>query len=319
MIRNHIKVSWRNLTKRKLQFTINLIGLTVSIVSAVVIALFLSHEYSFNTGFRNHESIYRVDQDYSAGDQNLYWATTPSALLPALHSQLPDLEKGTIVFDISTFTTFLVDGGDGNREEKSIAFADTSFFEVFDIEFLVGSRQKVLHEPYNVVLSESMAKRYFKDSQHAIGKVLKVNNRTEFTVAGVIPDFPSNSTLNYDFIGSFLSQPHGKDPSWSNNNYHTYLKLNPGSNPDQTSSLINEWIENEFGEDLKQNNVTTHFSLAPLSTIHFDTQREMYGSVAAMDERYLKLLGAIGLLLILELQPILSIFPLQNLLNMPKK
>ncbi|RIW13427.1 ABC transporter [Algoriphagus lacus] len=299
MFKNHIKVSIRGLIKKRQQTTVNFIGLITSIVSFLIISLFIYHELSFNSNFSGYENIYRINQDFSPGEEKLFWATTPSALLPNVQASIKDLENGTIVFDISQFSTLLIDGGQGNQEEKRFAFADTSFFKVFDLEFIAGAQEKVLADPDNLVLTESTAKKYFETPQKAIGKTLKINNSKEFKVAGVIEDFPSNSTLNFDFIGSFLSQPHGKDPSWSNSNYHTYLKLNKDADPGATENSINKWIADQFGEDLKSSGTSIYFTLANLRDIHFDTTREMYGTVPTLDIRYLKLLAFVAVLMIL--------------------
>jgi putative ABC transport system permease protein len=107
-------------------------------------------------------------------------------LLPNLYSSLTDLDKGKIVYDLSQFTNLLIDAGQGNQEEKRFAFADTSFFEVFDLEFIHGVKEGVLSSPNNIVVTRSTAEKYFESSEKAIGKILKVNNNTEFMIAGVI-------------------------------------------------------------------------------------------------------------------------------------
>ncbi|MDR7129983.1 putative ABC transport system permease protein [Algoriphagus sp. 4150] len=282
--------------KRKLYTGINLIGLTVAIVSFLAICLYIQHEWSYDKMYSGYERIYKFNQEFVSEGESQLVSSTPSSLIPTLIDEIPDVETGTLLFDLSIFSSVLIDAGEGNQEEESFAYADENFFKVFDFDLLSGNPSQVLSEPNLLVLTRSTADRYFGDAGSAVGKVLKVEGM-DFTVSGVMEDFPSNSHMVFDFLASFKSHRHGKNPEWSPSNYYTYVKLKSGTNVVDFQDKVEKIKEKYLGKELAQYGYRTFFHLQPVSDIHLGDQS--LGSIKpGTDIRYLYIFGIVALLLI---------------------
>lgn len=296
MWKNYLKISLRNLRKRKLYTGINLIGLTIAIVSFLAICLYIQHEWSYDKMYADYDRIYKFNQEFISQGESQLVSSTPSSLIPTLIEEVPDVETGTLVFDISIFSSVLIDTGAGNQEEQSFAFADENYFKVFDFDLLSGNPSQVLAEPNQIVLTKSTAERYFGDAGSASGKVLKVDG-VDYTVSGVMEDFPSNSHMGFDFLASFKSHRHGKDPEWSPSNYYTYVKLKSGTDVDAFQAKVEQIKEKYLGKELAEYGYKTAFHLQPVSQIHLGDQS--LGSIKpGTDIRYLYIFGIVALLLI---------------------
>lgn len=282
--------------KRKLYTGINLIGLTIAIVSFLAICLYIQHEWSYDKMYADYDRIYKFNQEFVSQGESQLVSSTPSSLIPTLIEEIPEVETGTLVFDISIFSSVLIDAGEGNQEEQSFAYADENYFKVFDFELLSGNPALVLAEPNQIVLTKSTAERYFGDTGSASGKVLKVDGK-DFTVSGVMQDFPSNSHMEFDFIASFKSHRHGIEPEWSPSNYYTYVKLKPGTDVAAFEDKVEQIKEKYLGKDLAEYGYKTAFFLQPVSQIHLGDQS--LGSIKpGTDIRYLYIFGIVALLLI---------------------
>ncbi|GAA0881271.1 ABC transporter permease [Algoriphagus jejuensis] len=296
MWKNYLKISFRNLSKRKLYTGINLLGLTIAIVSFLAICLYIQHEWSYDKMYADYDRIYKFNQEFVSQGESQLVSSTPSSLIPTLIEEVPEVETGTLVFDISIFSSVLVDAGEGNQEEKSFAFADENYFRVFDFELLSGTPAKVLADLNQIVLTKSTAERYFGDAGSAAGKALKVDG-VDYTVSGVMEDFPSNSHMEFDFLASFKSHRHGSDPEWSPSNYYTYVKLKPGTDVTAFEAKVEQVKEKYLGKDLAEYGYKTSFHLQPVSNIHLGDQS--LGSIKpGTDIRYLYIFGIVALLLI---------------------
>ncbi|MFC5624960.1 ABC transporter permease [Algoriphagus winogradskyi] len=296
MWKNYLKISLRNLRKRKLYTGINLIGLTIAIVSFLAICLYIQHEWSYDKMYTDYDRIYKFNQEFVSQGESQLVSSTPSSLIPTLIEEVPEVETGTLVFDISIFSSVLVDAGEGNQEEESFAFADENYFKVFDFDLLAGNTTQVLAEPNQIVLTKSTAERYYGSVGEASGKVMKVDGE-DYTVSGVMEDFPSNSHMVFDFLASFKSHRHGREPEWSPSNYYTYVKLKPDTDLPAFEAKVEEVKEKYLGKDLAEYGYKTSFHLQPVSQIHLGDQT--LGSIKpGTDIRYLYIFGIVALLLI---------------------
>jgi putative ABC transport system permease protein len=296
MWKNYLKVSFRNLQKRKLYTGINLLGLTIAVVSFLAICLYIHHEWSYDKMYSGYDRIYRLNQEFRSEGQAELVSSTPSSLIPTLIDEVPEVENGTLIFDISIFSTVMVDNGEGNQEEKAFAYADENFFKVFDFNLLAGNASQVLAEPNQVVLTKSTAERYFGTAIGAAGKALKIDNR-DYVVSGVMEDFPSNSHINFDFLASFKTHRHGKDPEWSPSNYYIYVKLKPESDPQVFEGKLEQIVDKYLGKDLAEYGYETAFFIQPVTQIHLGDQ-SLVSIKPGTDIRYLYIFGIVAILLI---------------------
>ncbi|MDX5337486.1 MAG: ABC transporter permease [Cyclobacteriaceae bacterium] len=296
MWKNYFKISFRNLQKRKLYTAINLLGLVIALVSFLAIALYIYHEWSYDRMYTDHSRIYRFNQEFKFGGEAQLASMTPSSLIPTILDEIPEAETGTLVFDLSIFSSVLVDLGQGSQEEKKFAFVDERFLEVFDFQVLAGQKERMFSEPNLIVLTESTANRLFGSPQNAEGKSLKVDGK-DYLVSGVIVDFPSNSHLDFDFLASFKTHRHGKEPAWSPSNYYSYVKLREGADPGALEAKLDQLVLKYLGAEFQENGFSFSFFLLPVTKIHLGDQ-SLSSIKPGTNIKYLYIFGLVAILLL---------------------
>jgi len=297
MWKNYFKVSLRNLSKRKLYTGINILGLTIAIVSFLAIGLYIHHEWSYDKMYSGAERIYKVNQEFVAGGESQLVSTTPSSFIPAAIEEIPEVESGTVIFDVSIFTSVLINKGDGNQEEPRFAYADENFFNVFDLPLIQGDPTSALAEPKQIVLTQDAASRYFETPEEALGQVLVINDASEYTITGVMEDFPTNSHLSFDFLASFKSHGHGLNPQWSPSNYYSYIKLSPDADLNIVGTKLDQLTEKYLGEAQKSYGFQSSFLIQPVTEIHLG-DKQLQSIKPGSDIRYLYIFSVIAALLI---------------------
>ncbi|MFY0592767.1 ABC transporter permease [Roseivirga sp.] len=228
MIKNYLKMAWRNLIKHKGHTVINVFGLGVGMACFLLILFFVKDESSFDKFHQDYERIYRVTEvNYTEGGEN-YLANAYSAIGPALQNDFPEFEA-FVRLHIEEFS--VANGPEKKFQEPLFAFADSTFWKVLDFELLAGDEENALAAPFSIVITETMAKKYFGEKD-AMGKTLKVEGQNDFQVTGILKDLPKNSHLQFDFLASFISlrQLQG---GWMFNNWYwppmyTYVKVPEG-------------------------------------------------------------------------------------------
>ncbi|MBS9522805.1 ABC transporter permease [Litoribacter alkaliphilus] len=296
MWKNYFTISIRNLGKRKLYAGINILGLTIAIVSFLAISLYIHHEWNYDKMYTGYDRIYKLNQEFFSGGEGQMVSTSPSALVPAVLEDIPEVETGTVVFDLSIFSTVLITGDELSVEESKFAYADQNFFKVFDFQLLEGNPEAALAEPNQLVLTESTARRYFGDSREAVGHTLRVESG-EYTVSAVMEDFPTNSHLDFDFLASFKSHRHGREPEWSPSNYYSYIKLSEGAKTAVLKTKMEQLVEKYLGETQRDYNFQTAMHLQPVTGIHLRGEG-LSGVKPGSDMKYLYIFGIVAVLLI---------------------
>ncbi|HNM26383.1 MAG TPA: ABC transporter permease, partial [Saprospiraceae bacterium] len=207
MIRNHVKISLRNLSKHRLFTAIKLTGLTVGIAACLLIGLYLQHELAYDGFHEKADRIMRVTMEYRNAGETQVVGVTGNKVVPSFRRDFPEVESGV---RINQFTQ-VVRYADRLFEEENFYYADSTFFDIFSFPLLAGNPKTALNAPKQVVLTARMAQKYFGD-QDPLGKILKVGSTGEYLVSGVMADPPTNSHLQPDFIGSLVSgvEPRGQ-------------------------------------------------------------------------------------------------------------
>lgn len=295
MWKNYLKISLRNLKKRKLYTGINLLGLTIALVSFFAIVLYIHHEWSYDRMYSDADRIYKINQEFTSGGETQLVGTSPSILIPTLLEEFPEVETGTLIFDLSIFSSVLVDAGEGNQEESRFAFVDENFYKVFDFEIIAGQKGNLLNEPNQVVLTQTTANRYFGSAQNAEGKTLKIDGQ-EYLITGVMQDFPSNSHLDFDFLASFKTHRHGKNPEWSPSNYYNYVKLKESADLGQFEAKLPQMVEKYLGADQQEYGFRTAFFTQAVTNIHLGDQA-ISSVKPGTDIKYLYIFGIVAILL----------------------
>ncbi|MDR3696645.1 ABC transporter permease [Mucilaginibacter sp.] len=267
MLKNYIKTAWRNLLKNKFYSLINLSGLTAGLAIGILILLWVQDELSFNSFHKNTPDIYRLELFGGTGSSRQIFSLGVAPIGPLAKQQLPDvLDQVRITgnYDYSLYKYQDKVFGDENA-----VYADPSFFSVFDFHLVKGDPAKPFSDDNSVVITKSTAEKCFGLS-NPIGKVIRADNKANFTVSGVINDFPKNSDLNFDMImpmslhmKMMLAQKNDMTNNFNFFNYETFLLLKPGSDLKSLTTKIRQIHLNHKADD-----TDAAYLLLPLSKMH---------------------------------------------------
>lgn len=296
MIANLLGIVIRQTRRSPFYFTLNLVGLTLGISCCLVIALYVNHELNFDRFHAKADRIYRVNYDITMGDRQMISPSVPVFVGPHLKSQFPEVEQSTRF--LSDFGQRTIRHDDKVFDESGFAWADSNFFDVFDFKAVRGDLKHALSKPATLVITQSMAKKYFGD-QDPVGQTIVSNNARDYEVVAVMEDVPSNSTFRFDFLTSMLSIKNlDESVVWSNPNYATWVVMSPGSDVNVLTTKIETWVN---GPDTKNGpGNSLHLPLQPLSEIHFDTKSFNFGGqLSVTDYNQLVIFISIGALILI--------------------
>ncbi len=281
MWRNYMITAWRNMKKFRFYTLINIVGLALGIASCLVIALFVQDELSYDRHNAKADRIYRVLWKTSWNEGQLY---TPNILAPTFRREAPEVETAArLAPPFGSMIVAVSGNAPGSSEDKRFLetrfyLADSTLFDVFTMPFVLGTAQGALNRPFTVVLTESMAKKYF-GTANPIGKLLTVNNARQYEITGVIRDLPQNAHFHADFFGSFTSHRTYSDSSytvhefWGESNFFTYFLLRESVSVNALAQRVAAIMRNQSDADAR----TTSFVFEPLSDIHLHSQRSIRG------------------------------------------
>ncbi|MGN6397345.1 MAG: ABC transporter permease [Mucilaginibacter sp.] len=262
MLRNYFKIAWRNLKKNRLYAFVNITGLTVGIVSCLLIGIYIKSELSYDRFNKNADRIVRVTMDYGQGGAPQKIAVTGTKVGPQFKRTFPAVQDYVRIEKRGAVVSY----DNQNFEETALLYADPSFFNIFSYKLIKGDGQS-LNSTDKIILTESTARKYFGDSE-AIGKTLKISDKN-YTVSAIAADAPTNSQIQFDFILSFKVLPAAATEKWWEANYITYLLL---ENKEQAQSLqkqIAGYMSTISRNELKMTGsqyLTYH--LEPLTSVH---------------------------------------------------
>ncbi len=264
MLKNHFKIAWRNLLKNGLFSTLNLLGLSVGVAIFLYLFLYTKEELSFDTYHKNAGSIYRVGLTATFGEESSEWASVPNNIGPDMAAQVPEIESYARLLYHNFGKTGFVSSGEEKFAERKLYWSDPGLFAMFDLPLVSGNPKTALDGPNKIMLSQSTARKYFGDTD-PVGKILNVDHDYNVTVSAVYEDFPQNSTLDPDLIGSFSTVKWANEGQhWSNASYETYLLLTPNASMRTVETKINQVLD----RNVEKENQWFRFWLQPLAAIH---------------------------------------------------
>ncbi len=221
MFKNYLTITLRTILKQKGYSFINVAGLTIGIVCCVLIGLFVQDELSFDSYHAKADQIYRVGVYVTVNNNKSDLATSCAPMARGLIDEFPEVIAST---RLRRFGSPVVRYKDTGFSEERWFYADSTFFDVFTVPFIQGNPQNALTEPNTVVITRSMANKYF-GTEEPLGKTLNLDKRRDFMVTGVVEDVPRNSHVHYDFLASLTSINDSRNQILISSNYHTYFVL----------------------------------------------------------------------------------------------
>ena len=302
MFFQNIKHNIRSLWRYKSCSIINLAGLSIGIAAVIIIFLIVNYENSFDKYHSDNNNIYRVVSKTERADKINYQASVPYPLAKMLRNEI----RGITTTEIHYVNEMNIRIGNQTPfNEKQILFADSLFFKVFDFAgiknlWLKGNSETILNEPRKAILTESTAKRFFGNDD-PMGKIIKLDNKTDVEVAGIIKDVPStihfpfgmivsSPTFNKDFIGGLDIEQWGV-----RSHGYCYVSINDNA-VKQTESALYSIVQKNAETD---NDKKEKMYLQPLSAIHFDPAFETTNPSYTISPKYNRMLLLLGSFIIL--------------------
>ena len=272
MLKNYLKIAWRNLLKNKSFSAINILGLSIGLATCLLLLQYIVFELSYDDFHQEQSNIYRLQQDkfYSGRHDQSAW--TAAFAGPVLKERFPEIENYTKLWETKHINNILAYEQEVFSQD-GLYYADSSFFSLFSYPLLQGDKASVLAEPYTIVLTESLAQKLF-GSENPIGKIIQYTGgwgRDEYSITGIAKDAPENTHLKFKALISFstlVQQTNGKahnSGGW--NAFLTYLKLKKGTSSQQLAAKFPDFVKKEYAALLQQG-VEVALHLQPLDDIH---------------------------------------------------
>lgn len=298
MIKNYIKITFRNLLRNKVSTTINLLGLSLGISICLLIFLLIDYELNFDEFHTKKDRIFRVVREETGASLTKHTPSTPFPLRTALANDYPELEAITQIYPADEHQLKV---GDKIWLEPKVMFADSSFFKVFDFPAVQGNPLQSFKNPNVAVITESMAKKRFGE-ESPIGKTVNISEVVDVEIVGVIQDPPKNSHLTFSMvvaIGSFSDEFIGgfNYDSWNVTlGFTDYVLLPVGATKEEFEKRMAVLPEKYLS---KENAEKTKYELQPLREIHFDKAYAQSNPGYTIDITYLLVLGLVGVFILL--------------------
>lgn len=273
MFKSYLKTAWRNILRNKTTSFISTAGLAVGIGCFLLLATYILNELSYDRFNINAGRVVRlIEHERSAtnnADKTI--AVTPTAPVPVLKQVIPGIADGARVFNYSGYAPAAVQYKDKLFNERRMLMADAPFFKIFSFKFLEGNPETALSQVNAVVITSSVAKKYFGD-EDPMGKVLKINVNKDMMVTGVIADVPEASHLKFDLLGNYAMLDRSKTRNWGSSNDYSYFLLKPGASASVVEQQINAYTSNLINDAGSKTKST--FELEPLLRIHLYSQAQ---------------------------------------------
>ncbi len=271
MLKNHLKITLRNVRKHSLYSLINILGLTVALTGAIFLLLYITDELSYDRHHQYANRIYRVAMDAKFGDSERKVAVGPAALSPTLQTSYPEVEAYALVRPIPNFH---LKKADQVMVQPNVFYASATTFDVFSYQILQGNPQTMLTEPNSIVISQNLAKKYFGDtSENLMGKSVIREDGTEYRVTGLMADVTKNGHFTPTAFVSIWDKE--KTQSWDDWNWHNYILTQPGFSPKGFQKNLEAVAAENLSPRLAvRGNAEITFVLQPLTDIHFYSKRD---------------------------------------------
>ncbi|MFH1250361.1 MAG: ABC transporter permease [bacterium] len=297
MFKNYMKIAWRSIFRYKIYSFLNIGGLAIGIASFLFILFYVVDELSYDKHHSKADNIYRVCRLYIANGVEEDAVTLSWPAGPALQNAYPAMIKKYVRFFNFQTPKLMVEYEQKKFNERRFFLADSTVFDVFDYEFVFGNPDGALDRPFTILITESIAQKYFGD-ENPLGKSLTVERQGEFEITGVIKDLPSQSHLIFDFLASMSTVPQifgGQFPqTWIWNPCWTYILFEDGVNPDQLTERFPEFHQNHYF-DFPNQDITLH--LQKLTDIHLHSNL-VYEITQNSNITYIYLLSAIAIFIL---------------------
>ncbi|MEZ5071452.1 MAG: FtsX-like permease family protein [Bacteroidales bacterium] len=303
LFNNYVRSLVRNALRDKFFFFLNLMGLAVGITASILIFLYIQNQLSYDKHNEKYDRIYRLEGDFFINEKQDLTAITQIPLGPTLKDEFPEVERQARI--LPNRGQYFKHGEDTFKED-SISLADSTVFDIFTFDFLAGDPNTALKEPFSMVVSASLARKYF-GTWEVVGEAMENMEGNTFTITGVFEDLPMNVHLRYnglisattieDQIGSERFNDRSAGSFWNVTTY-TYVLLAENTSPQMILDKFPEFYDKymrSLGDQIK---ASFDLRITPLSQVHFQKE-ELTWDLPKGNMNYVYIMAVIGLLLVI--------------------
>ena len=265
MVKNYLTVAIRNLARNKTFSAINILGLAIGMACCILILLYVQDELSYDQHHEHAQRIYRLAEEVHIAGQTHRIAITSFPMGPALVQDYPTVVDAVRFYKNDEKTP--VANQQNQFYERGVLFTEANVFQVFDFPLSQGDPKTALREPYSIVLTEEMARKYFGD-RDPMGQTLSVGE-AECKITGVLKETDQNTHLQFNFLSSSMRRR-----DWVDHSYYTYLLLQDAHAADELETELPNFIERHIGEQLNASKIQLKPFLQPLTDIHLHSHLE---------------------------------------------
>lgn len=244
MIKNYFKTSIRTLLKNKGYSFLNIFGLAIGIACAGLIFLWVEDEMSYDQFNAKKDNLFFIRENQKYDTYTATFGSTPGPLAPAMQAEIPGIAN-TCRMNDQDATLFTI--GDKTMYAGGI-YAEASLFSMFTLPFADGDPKQVFKQRYSLVITEKTARKFFGNEQHVIGKTVRVDNKQDYVITGVLKDIPQNSSLQFEWAAPFEIM-YDQSPwqhDWGNNSLSTYVELKPGVDAASVNKKLYNFIQQRY-------------------------------------------------------------------------
>lgn len=291
MIKNYIKIAWRNLIRNKGFSATNILGLTIGMTCTIFIFLWVKDEVAFDKFHTNHNNIYQV---MATRDFKPTIFTDPNMVLPlakTLEGGNPQILKTVVT---SHQESHLVEYNN-IKLKKDLYVASEQFFNIFTFKVLKGNPTEALKDPKSIIITESAAKAFFGNDE-PINKMVRIDNQQSFKIAAVLADPPGNSTFKFDFIQPFdysSDAVKNRMKEWGGSSHNVFVQTTPNAN----MAAIDKYIDKVKHDHSKNDKISTYYTF-PMNKWHLYSEWKDGKNVGGMIE-YVRMFTIIAIIILL--------------------
>lgn len=277
MLINHLKTARRNMLKRKEFSILNILGLSIGMAACLLILQYVQYETSYDKFHPEVSQLYRMNLGMTNPDKPGVgvMATNHPAAGPSAKADFPQIEEFTRLVDVevmlgSSIMSYTDESGQMKVfYQENMFVTDSTFFDVFAFPLLAGNPVTALSDPSNVVITESLAKKYFAN-EDPMGKTLSLQGNFKVKVTGVMKDIPENSHLKISALFSMSVFQGNVDNTWIWPEFYTYLKLAPNTDVGNLEPQFKEFVHKYLGEVMEEFGIEENMYLQQITDIHLD-------------------------------------------------
>jgi len=273
MIKNLLKIAFRNFKKDRWYTLLNILGLTIGITFSLFLIFYVRDELNYDRYNKKADRIFRIVSYIQERDKNTDWTLTQAPLAQTLKKDYPEVEESARFMGKERT---LFKNGENNFYETKIYYADSTVFKIFTFPFIEGNPATSLTEPNSIVISKTLADKYFGKNISAVGKTLRTVYDV-YKVTGVIEEIPHNSHIRFDMLiswSSSLPKNQNGDGNWGSFNNFTYVLLKPGTSAAAFNKKLVPMYEKYMAPLFAKFNVKMHYGVQPITEIHLHSKLE---------------------------------------------